>query len=38
MLAPRMSLRGKLKLNGTKVRDREVVERIFERCVPGANE
>lgn len=32
-LAPRMSARGKLKLNGAKVRDREVVARIFNRCL-----
>ena len=33
MLGPRMSARGKLKLNGAKVRDREVVARIFDRCM-----
>jgi len=33
MLAPRMGVRGKLKLNGTKVRDRELVSRIFGRCL-----
>ncbi len=32
-LAPRLKARGKLKLNGAKVRDREVVDRIFERCM-----
>ncbi len=32
-LAPRMRARGKLKLNGARVRDREVVDRIFERCM-----
>jgi heterodisulfide reductase subunit C len=32
-LAPKMSSRGKLKLNGVKVRDRDVVTRIFERCM-----
>jgi heterodisulfide reductase subunit C len=35
MLAPRLGVRGKLKLNGAKVRDRELVERIFERCLRG---
>ncbi|MEN6602469.1 MAG: 4Fe-4S dicluster domain-containing protein [Bryobacteraceae bacterium] len=33
MLAPRMRARGKLKLNGAKVNDREVVSRIFGRCL-----
>jgi len=33
MLAPRMSVRGKLKLNGAKVQDRELVSRIFGRCL-----
>ncbi len=33
MLAPRMGMRGKLKLNGAKVRDRELVSRIFGRCL-----
>lgn len=33
MLAPELRRRGKLHLNGGgKVRDREIVERIFERC------
>lgn len=32
-LAPRLRARGKLKLNGARVRDREVVDRIFERCM-----
>lgn len=32
MLAPRMMKRGKFHLTGEKVRDREVVDRIFERC------
>ncbi|MFB3825869.1 MAG: 4Fe-4S dicluster domain-containing protein [Bryobacteraceae bacterium] len=33
MLAPRMRARGKLKLTGAKVRDRQVVDRIFSRCM-----
>jgi hypothetical protein len=37
MLAPRMSVRGKLKLNGARVQDREVIERIFERCMTTEN-
>lgn len=32
LLAPRLMARGKLHLQGEKVRDRGVVERIFERC------
>ena len=36
MLAPKMRQRGKLKLNAAKVRDREVVDRIFGRCLDGA--
>jgi heterodisulfide reductase subunit C len=36
MLAPRLGMRGKLKLNGAKVRDRELVERIFDRCLSEA--
>jgi heterodisulfide reductase subunit C len=32
MLAPRMNSRGKLHLTGETVRDRGVVERIFDRC------
>ncbi len=32
-LAPRLKARGKLKFAGEKVRDREVVERIFSRCM-----
>lgn len=32
-LAPRMSARGKLKLNGERVHDRDVVARIFKRCM-----
>jgi heterodisulfide reductase subunit C len=32
-LAPRLKARGKLKLNNGKVRDREVVNRIFARCL-----
>jgi heterodisulfide reductase subunit C2 len=31
-LVPKMKARGKLKLNGVKVNDRDVVSRIFERC------
>jgi heterodisulfide reductase subunit C2 len=38
MLAPRMTWRGKLKLNGVKVRDREVVGRIFEHCLSEAQD
>ncbi len=38
MLAPRLTLRGKLKLNPAKVRDREVVERLFARCVAEGQE
>jgi heterodisulfide reductase subunit C len=37
MLAPRMKARGKLKLTGAKVRDRELLGRIFERCMNGAD-
>ena len=33
LLAPRMAKRGKLKLIGGSVRDREVVGRIFDRCL-----
>ena len=33
ILAQKMSARGKLKLNGAKVRDRELVSRIFDRCM-----
>jgi heterodisulfide reductase subunit C2 len=33
LLAPRMAQRGKLKLAGGSVRDREVVGRIFDRCL-----
>jgi heterodisulfide reductase subunit C len=33
MLAPRLSARGKLKLNSAKVNDRDVVSRIFSRCL-----
>ncbi|MGE5647540.1 MAG: 4Fe-4S dicluster domain-containing protein [Acidobacteriota bacterium] len=36
MLAPRLGVRGKLKLNSAKVRDRELVERIFDRCLSEA--
>jgi heterodisulfide reductase subunit C2 len=32
LLAPRLARRGKLRLRGECVRDRGVVERIFERC------
>jgi heterodisulfide reductase subunit C len=32
-LAPRLKARGKLRFNGAKVRDRELVGRIFERCM-----
>jgi heterodisulfide reductase subunit C len=35
MLGPRMMRRGKLKLAGGSVRDREVVGRIFDRCLRG---
>lgn len=35
MLAPRMAAQGKLKLTGTRVRDREVLGRIFDRCTRG---
>ncbi len=38
MLAPRMGLRGKLRLNGSKVRDRELVDRIFARCLAEAQD
>ncbi len=38
MLAPRMSMRGKLKFNGAKVRDRELVDRIFGRCLLEARD
>ncbi len=31
-LAPRMIARGKLHLRGEKVRDRQIVGRIFARC------
>ncbi len=31
-LVPKMTARGKLKLNGVKVRDRDLVARIFDRC------
>jgi heterodisulfide reductase subunit C len=34
LLAPRLMARGKLHLQGEKVRDRGVVERIFARCEP----
>lgn len=33
MLAPRMMKRGKFHLTGEKVRDRGVVDRIFDRCI-----
>lgn len=33
-LAPRMLARHKLHLIGEKVRDRDVVRRIFDRCQP----
>jgi heterodisulfide reductase subunit C len=33
MLAPKMLTRGKLHLVPTKVKDRQVVQRIFERCM-----
>jgi heterodisulfide reductase subunit C len=32
LLAPKLMRRGKFHLRGEKVRDRQVVERIFERC------
>lgn len=35
MLAPQMIKRGKFHLKGEKVRDRDVVRRIFERCENG---
>jgi heterodisulfide reductase subunit C len=35
MLAPRMAQRGKLKLAGGSVKDRDVVGRIFDRCLRG---
>jgi heterodisulfide reductase subunit C len=37
MLAPRMLQRGKLKLAGGSVQDREVVGRIFDRCLRKAD-
>jgi heterodisulfide reductase subunit C len=38
MLAPRMMRRGKFHLTGEKVRDREVVRRMFERCMNGSED
>jgi heterodisulfide reductase subunit C len=38
MLAPRMSARGKLKFHADRVRDREVVGRIFARCLSEAQD
>ena len=35
MLAPKLRARKKLHIKGEKVRDREVVRRIFERCMDG---
>lgn len=35
MLAPELTRRGKLHLNGTRVKDRDVVARIFDRCIDG---
>jgi hypothetical protein len=37
LLAPRMLQRGKLKLAGGSVQDREVVGRIFDRCLRGTD-
>ena len=35
LLAPRMMKRGKFHLKGEKVEDRDLVGRIFERCMPS---
>jgi hypothetical protein len=35
MLAPQLQLRNKLHILGEKVRDRDVVRRIFARCMDG---
>jgi hypothetical protein len=37
MLAPKMAQRGKLKLTGANVQDRDVVGRIFDRCLRGTD-
>ena len=35
MLAPQLKARGKFHISGEKVRDRDIVSRIFDRCLPG---
>ncbi len=37
LLAPKMARRGKLKLIGGSVRDRDLVGRIFDRCLRGTD-
>lgn len=37
MLAPKMMQRGKFHLRGERVRDRGVVQRIFDRCMANGN-